>query len=70
MTEPAPTKAALPIFSALQGLAGAKDYPFYAPGHKRGRGIAPELLQAWGADVFRYDLPELPEFDNLFSPSG
>lgn len=70
MTEPAPIKAALPIFSALQGLAGAKDYPFYAPGHKRGRGIAPELLQAWGADVFRYDLPELPEFDNLFSPSG
>ncbi|MFN5513773.1 MAG: aminotransferase class I/II-fold pyridoxal phosphate-dependent enzyme [Cyanobacteriota bacterium] len=70
MTESASTQRFLPILSVLQGLAGAKDYPFYAPGHKRGRGVIPELLQAWGADVFRYDLPELPEFDNLFCPSG
>lgn len=70
MTELTPTKSVLPILFALQSLAQQKDFPFYAPGHKGGRGIAPELLQAWGSDVFRYDLPELPEFDNLFSPSG
>lgn len=43
---------------------------FYVPGHKRGKGISAQLSNLWGKEVFRYDLPELPEFGNLFPPTG
>lgn len=59
-----------PLLSVLQALALAPDTPFYAPGHKRGRGIAPNLKEWLGKAVFQADLPELPALDNLFAPTG
>ncbi|HIK10319.1 MAG TPA: aminotransferase class I/II-fold pyridoxal phosphate-dependent enzyme [Oscillatoriaceae cyanobacterium M33_DOE_052] len=59
-----------PLLEALQARSHKTDAPFYAPGHKRGGGIDPELAQWWGLPVFAADLPELPELDNLFAPDG
>ncbi|MEQ8963598.1 MAG: lysine decarboxylase, partial [Coleofasciculus sp. C2-GNP5-27] len=60
----------IPILDALQACAGRPHAPFYAPGHKRGKGLSDRLMNLWGKSVFEYDLPELPDFDNLFAPSG
>ncbi|MFW5666335.1 MAG: aminotransferase class I/II-fold pyridoxal phosphate-dependent enzyme [Coleofasciculus sp.] len=60
----------IPILDALQACAGVPHAPFYAPGHKRGKGISDKLANLWGKSVFEHDLPELPDFDNLFAPSG
>ena len=59
-----------PLLESLQASAHRPDAAFYAPGHKRGQGIARELATWWGLSVFQADLPELPELDNLFAPSG
>ena len=60
----------LPLLTTLKQLAQGVDTPFYAPGHKRGQGIAPQLSQWLGLGVFQGDLPELPALDNLFAPTG
>ena len=59
-----------PIIDALQDWVTKTHAPFYTPGHKRGIGINPLLTNNWGADVFGWDLPELPGLDNLHAPSG
>ncbi len=59
-----------PLLDALIHASLRKHAPFYLPGHKRGRGGPQTLLRQWGADVFRTDLPELPELDDLFAPEG
>jgi len=59
-----------PIIDALQDWVTKTHAPFYTPGHKRGIGINSLLKQRWGADVFGWDLPELPGLDNLQAPSG
>lgn len=58
----------LPLLNQLQILAQNNDIPFYAPGHKKGQGISQSLLNLLGEKVFKADLPELPELDNLFTP--
>lgn len=59
-----------PLISALQACAAQNDAPFYTPGHKRGRGIASCLQELLLGNPFAADLPELPELDNLFAPTG
>ena len=59
-----------PLLDALRDRANHHHSPFYAPGHKRGQGISQQLVDLFGAAVFRSDLPELPELDNLFNPEG
>ncbi|AMA08884.1 aminotransferase class I/II-fold pyridoxal phosphate-dependent enzyme [Picosynechococcus sp. PCC 73109] len=59
-----------PLFSRLLALAHNNHAAFYAPGHKGGQGIFSGLAQAWGKEIFRADLPELPDLDNLFAPEG
>jgi arginine decarboxylase len=59
-----------PIIDALQEWVATYHAPFYTPGHKRGIGINPLLKARWGADVLKWDLPELPGLDNLHAPSG
>ncbi|BAW96568.1 Orn/Lys/Arg decarboxylase [[Synechococcus] sp. NIES-970] len=59
-----------PLFSKLLELSNSNHAPFYAPGHKRGQGIFHDLAEAWGSAIFRADLPELPDLDNLFAPEG
>ena len=60
----------IPLLNALRKSAQKPHSAFYAPGHKQGKGISPELLELLGKRVFRADLPELPELDNLFAPEG
>lgn len=59
-----------PLLDALQACANKLHTPFYTPGHKRGQGISQSLANCLGSAVFRVDLPELPELDNLFAPEG
>ncbi|GFE71484.1 aminotransferase class I/II-fold pyridoxal phosphate-dependent enzyme [Chroococcus sp. FPU101] len=59
-----------PLLNQLKELANLSEAAFYAPGHKKGQGISPLLANLLGNDVFKADLPELPELDNLFIPSG
>jgi arginine decarboxylase len=59
-----------PLLDALRDRANHHHSPFYAPGHKGGQGISQQLVDLFGAAVFRSDLPELPELDNLFNPEG
>ncbi len=59
-----------PLLEALQAYTQQYHAPFYAPGHKRGRGIPKPLEDLLGASVFRADLPELPDLDNLFAPEA
>lgn len=59
-----------PLLSALQACATRATAPFHTPGHKQGKGISAALQTLMGDRVFGADLPELPELDNLFAPSG
>ena len=59
-----------PLVSILQQLSQRQETAFYAPGHKKGQGIASSLVELLGTKVFTADLPELPELDNLFAPAG
>jgi lysine decarboxylase len=65
-----PSDLPLPIVDTLARLSQNADCPFYAPGHKRGKGIPEPLRNLLGERLFAADLPELPELDNLFCPSG
>jgi len=58
----------LPLLNQLKKLVKNPDIAFYAPGHKRGKGISKYLLNLLGKKVFKADLPELPDLDNLFAP--
>jgi arginine decarboxylase len=59
-----------PLVNALIECANQSHAPFYTPGHKKGAGISQALLNTFGEAVFRFDLPELTELDNLFAPEG
>ncbi|MEM9162109.1 MAG: aminotransferase class I/II-fold pyridoxal phosphate-dependent enzyme [Cyanobacteria bacterium P01_F01_bin.4] len=57
-----------PLVLALRQCGQRPNAAFYTPGHKRGQGISDLHRSVLGAEVFRADLPELPELDNLFAP--
>ncbi len=59
-----------PLLDALKANALRPHAAFYTPGHKRGQGISPKLAECLGTSVFRADLTELAELDNLFAPQG
>jgi len=59
-----------PLLDCLWRCANRSNAAFYTPGHKRGQGISERHRKAFGDTVFRADLPELPELDNLFAPEG
>ncbi|MBD1911430.1 MULTISPECIES: aminotransferase class I/II-fold pyridoxal phosphate-dependent enzyme [unclassified Leptolyngbya] len=59
-----------PLLQTLRSLRDRPHAPFYVPGHKCGHGVHPELAELLGEHVFRVDLPELPDLDNLFAPEG
>jgi arginine/lysine/ornithine decarboxylase len=61
-------QANLPLFNQLITLANKPHAPFYAPGHKQGYSINQNMLDLWGKNIFKADLPELPDLDNLFAP--
>ncbi|KOP24724.1 arginine decarboxylase [Hapalosiphon sp. MRB220] len=59
-----------PLLDTLKACAKRPHAPFYTPGHKRGVGISQKIADIFGQTVFRHDLPELTELDNLFAPAG
>ncbi|MDZ8188113.1 MAG: aminotransferase class I/II-fold pyridoxal phosphate-dependent enzyme [Nostoc sp. ChiSLP02] len=59
-----------PLLDALKVNATRPHAPFYMPGHKQGKGISQPLADLVGKSVFRADLTELTDLDNLFSPQG
>lgn len=59
-----------PLFEAIRAYCDRDKAPFHTPGHKQGAGIDPELLEFLGVNVFRSDLTELPEVDNLHDPTS
>ncbi len=56
-----------PLLDALKKYASSNHAAFYTPGHKRGQGISPKLIDCFGTAVFKADLPELPELGSLFA---
>ena len=66
-------QASTPLIDALVGAAGSVRAPFFFPGHKMGVGAPRRLrrrLLHGDSRALRYDLPELPELDNLFAAEG
>ncbi|MBE9105371.1 aminotransferase class I/II-fold pyridoxal phosphate-dependent enzyme [Nostoc cf. edaphicum LEGE 07299] len=59
-----------PLLDALKANAARLHAPFYTPGHKQGEGISQPLADLLGKAVFRADLTELADLDNLFAPQG
>lgn len=59
-----------PLLDALWQCSQRPHAPFYTPGHKQGSGISSRQRRVFGSDIFRLDLPELPELDNLMAPDG
>ncbi|MEL6492144.1 MAG: aminotransferase class I/II-fold pyridoxal phosphate-dependent enzyme [Cyanobacteria bacterium J06621_3] len=59
-----------PLVDALKHCANRPNAAFHTPGHKRGQGITHRHRDLFGNAVFRADLPELPDLDNLFAPEG
>ena len=57
-----------PLLDSLKTLIDRPHAAFYTPGHKQGQGISRNLVQLLGKSVFKADLSELPELDNLFAP--
>ena len=62
------SQMATPLLDVLENCAQSSNAAFYTPGHKRGQGTPGILSDLFGAEVWRSDLPELPELDNLFAP--
>ena len=66
-------QAATPLLDSLVTAASSVRAPFFFPGHKMGGGaprrLRQKLLHGDGR-MLRYDLPELPELDNLFAAEG
>ena len=63
-------QSATPLIDALKHCATRDNAAFYTPGHKRGQGLSSRHHDLFGTEIFRTDLPELPELDNLFAPEG
>ncbi|MBD2604242.1 aminotransferase class I/II-fold pyridoxal phosphate-dependent enzyme [Scytonema hofmannii FACHB-248] len=59
-----------PLLDTLKANTTRPHAAFYTPGHKGGQGISPRLVDLFGEAVFRADLTELSELDNLFAPQG
>lgn len=58
-----------PLLTPLHRAAQRRDHAFHTPGHRRGQGASSQL-QALLGQALQADLPELPELDNLFAPTG
>ena len=59
-----------PLLDALKKYATSNHAAFYTPGHKRGQGVSSKLIDCFGSEVFKVDVPELPEIGSLFDVQG
>lgn len=53
----------VPLLEVARRYLDIDHAPFYMPGHKRGQGIDRELMAMMGENIFRLDLPELPDLE-------
>jgi arginine decarboxylase len=67
---PTADQASTPLLSALVQAVHRQAISFHTPGHKGGQGATAAMEQLLGNGALRADLPELPELDNLFAPTG
>ncbi len=58
------------ILNALQNHRALKPLSAHMPGHKNGSLLPPDILNAWGAEIFSYDVTELDGLDDLHRPEG
>lgn len=59
-----------PLFDAIREYMKKDMVAYHTPGHKQGKGIDPDFLDLVGQNVFKMDLTELPEVDNLHDAIG
>ncbi|GIW22301.1 MAG: lysine decarboxylase [Candidatus Sericytochromatia bacterium] len=59
-----------PLFEALRDYIKRDMVAYHTPGHKQGKGVDKEMLELLGENVFKIDLTEIPEVDNLHDPDG
>lgn len=58
-----------PLWQALSAHVKKAPMSTHTPGHKSGHLIPPALKEAWGENVWHYDLTEVPGLDNLAHPA-
>lgn len=63
-------QAKTPLLDAIKGYIEDDHAAFYTPGHKQGRGVSQKLEDLFGSQVFKADLTELENLDNLSAPEG
>lgn len=63
-------QATTPLLDAIKSYVEDYHAAFYTPGHKQGRGVAESLADLLGSQVFKADLTELANLDNLAAPEG
>lgn len=59
-----------PLLDRLISYSNKPKTPFHMPGHAGGRGIHPKIKEFFGDNIFKADLTELDELDNLSDPHG
>ena len=59
-----------PLLDAIRSYVEDDHVAFYTPGHKQGRGVGESLRSLLGSQVFKADLTELENLDNLSAPEG
>jgi arginine decarboxylase len=52
-----------PLLEAARRYLDIDHAPFYMPAHKRGQGIDRKFMSIMGENIFRLDLPELPDLE-------
>lgn len=59
-----------PIVENLLEYQKTNPYSAHTPGHKGGRVIPPLLQEKWPPEIWRYDVTEITNLDNLHYPMG
>lgn len=59
-----------PLFDAIREYMKKDMSAYHTPGHKQGKGVDADFLDLVGQNVFKMDLTELPEVDNLHDAVG
>ena len=56
-----------PLFESIKEYISKDMSDYHTPGHKQGKGITKEFLDLVGVNIFRMDLTEIPNIDNLYT---
>lgn len=56
-----------PLFDSVKEYISKDMSDYHTPGHKQGKGISKEFLELVGDNIFKMDLTEIPNIDNLYT---